>query len=87
MTFQSQGPLDCRMVPEQEFENLKQLALKIEAEAVETIDKKDNHIRSLLAEMDALKLDHKADLEEQRLQFELKVTDLEMKSKRQGERL
>ena len=54
---------------------------------METVEKKDNHIRSLLAELESIRENHRADLEEQKLQFELKVTDLEMKSKRQGERL
>ena len=39
------------MVPLQELENLKQLTFRIEAEANETVEKKDGHIRSLLEEI------------------------------------
>lgn len=75
------------MVPEREFENLKQLTFRIEAEALETLEKKDGHIRSLMDEIASLKENHKTDLEEQKLHFELKVTDLEMKQKRMEQRL
>ena len=70
------------MVPEQEFENLKSLTFQIEKEATETIEKKDGHIRSLMEEIAYLKESHKVDMEEQKLQNELKITDYEMKVKR-----
>ena len=70
------------MVPEQEFENLKSLTFQIEKEATETIEKKDGHIRSLMEEIAYLKDSHKVDMEEQKLQNELKITDYEMKVKR-----
>ena len=75
------------MVPEQEFENLKQLTFQIEKEATETIERKDGHIQSLIDEIQYLKESHKVDLEEQKLHYELKVTDLELKVKRSQERL
>ena len=75
------------MVPEQEFENLKTLTFQIEKEATETIEKKDGHIKSLLEEIAYLKESHRVDMEEQKLQNELKITDYEMKLKRQQERL
>lgn len=75
------------MVPEQEFENLKTLTFQIEKEATETIEKKDGHIKSLLDEIAYLKESHRVDMEEQKLQNELRMTDYEMKLKRQQERL
>ena len=55
------------MVPEEEFENLKSLTFQIEKEAIETIEKKDGHIKSLMDEISYLRESHKVDMEEQKL--------------------
>ena len=75
------------MVPQSEFENLKALTLKIESEACETIQKKDAFIEQMRAEMQEMSEQHKIDLDEHRLQSEIRITDLEQKVKRQDERL
>ena len=75
------------MVPQSEFENLKALTLKIESEACETIQKKDAFIEQMRAEMQEMSERHNIDIDEHRLQSEIRITDLEQKVKRQDERL
>ena len=75
------------MVPQSEFENLKALTSKIESEACETIQKKDAFIEQMRAEMQEMSERHKIDMDEHRLQSEIRIADLEQKVKRQDERL
>ena len=75
------------MVPQTEFENLKALTIKIESEACETIQRKDAFIEQIRAEMQEMTERHQIDLDEHKLQSEIKITDLEQKVKRQEERL
>lgn len=75
------------MVPVEEFEALKALALKIDSDSRAKLDHKEVYIQELRAEIARMKNEFAIDFEEFKLQHELRTQDLEDRVKRQQAKL
>lgn len=76
-----------KTVPIEEFEALKRLVLKVESDGRVKIEQKDLFIAGLKAELARMKDEFALDMEEVKLQHELKTQDLEEQVKRQRAKL
>ena len=75
------------MVPRSELDNLRKIMNNIEKVSVDKSIKCDKYVESTRVEMERMKVVHKNEIDELRIQSELKINDLEMKNRRQKERI